>query len=88
MIKQNLLFAAAVCLGLWPSYPITSISPNISNIIFLQDTSSADTDNSSADELTNQPMPAKRRRVTEAFRIVSVEYDERYESPDEEKEHL
>ena len=33
-------------------------------------------------------MPAKRRRVTEAFRIVSVEEDERYESPDKEKEYL
>ena len=54
----------------------------------LQDTStsSVDKSNSSGDDF-DQPMPVKRRRVNEAFKVVIPDEDG-YESPDEETEYF
>ena len=54
----------------------------------LQDTStsSVDKSNSSGDDF-DQPMPVKRRRVNEAFKVVILDEDG-YESPNEETEYF
>ena len=68
------------------------LSDNTVQIFILQDnsTSSAETNGSSGNEFIDRPIPSKKRRMhdNEAFKIVAVEEDESYESPEEETEYF